>query len=229
MFIPKLNEPEKYVISDFINSEFVRLENTENWIISMAYPEMGMKQAETNCLVRHEIYELLLSAAKKLPNGIKLKILDAWRPLALQQELFYVYSKKIINDFGLEKLSEEKRNEFISKFVSLPSTDENYPPVHTTGGAIDVTLTDSNGNDLDMGTCFDDFSEKTHTAFFEVSNNNEIKENRRLLYTIMTDAGFTNLPSEWWHYDFGDHFWAYYKNRPSIYKGVFTAPPVKKI
>ena len=39
---------------------------------------------------------------------------------------------------------------------------------------------------------------------------------------VMTKAGFTNLPSEWWHYDYGDRFWAYYNKCSAIYEGVFT-------
>ena len=38
----------------------------------------------------------------------------------------------------------------------------------------------------------------------------------------MTSVGFTNLPSEWWHYDYGNANWAYYKKESPIYSGVFT-------
>ncbi len=39
------------------------------------------------------------------------------------------------------------------------------------------------------------------------AEDEQVRENRRLLYYAMIDAGFTNLPSEWWHYDYGDRFW----------------------
>ena len=42
-----------------------------------------------------------------------------------------------------------------------------------------------------------------------------------MLYNAMTNAGFTNLPSEIWHYDYGNRAWAFYNNKPSIYKGIF--------
>ena len=71
-----------------------------------------------------------------------------------------------------------------------------------------------------MGTGFDAFSKKTNTVYYE-GINNEIRNNRRLLYYTMIKAGFTNLPSEWWHYDYGDRFWAYYTKKPAIYRGVF--------
>ena len=40
------------------------------------------------------------------------------------------------------------------------------------------------------------------------------------LYNAMIKAGFTNLPSEVWHYDYGNRAWAYYNKKPAIYKGI---------
>ena len=53
-------------------------------------------------------------------------------------------------------------------------------------------------------------------------NNSNImaRENRRILYYAMIEAGFTNLPSEWWHYEYGTKFWSYFKGRPALYKGI---------
>ena len=72
-----------------------------------------------------------------------------------------------------------------------------------------------------MGTGFDDFTEKSLTSHFE-SQSSDIRDNRRLLYRVMTEAGFTNYPLEWWHYDYGDSFWSYYTGKPAIYRGIIT-------
>ena len=53
------------------------------------------------------------------------------------------------------------RQKFISQFVSIPVFDEMRAPVHTTGGAVDLTLIDTNGKPLNMGTDFDDFFRKS--------------------------------------------------------------------
>ena len=53
--------------------------------------------------------------------------------------------------------------------------------------------------------------------------NDEVRDNRRLLYNVMTAAGFTNLPSEWWHFDYGDGMWAQLKNENAIYAGRLDA------
>lgn len=134
----------------------------------------------------------------------------------------------IIRDFHLEELPEAKRRAAICKFVSDPVPDTKVPPAHTTGGAIDLTLLDPEGRELPMGCGFDAFTDKTCAAYFEApehvqgAEDEQVRENRRLLYYAMIDAGFTNLPSEWWHYDYGDRFWAYYRKQPAIYEGVFT-------
>lgn len=246
--IPNINDPERYALAEFINANFVELVNdevtNEYIIIDMQYPKLKMKHAESKCFVRAEVYSMLFDAAKSLPKGYKLKVWDAWRPFALQDELYDEYSEEIIKEFNLENSSEEEKAKFIQKFVSDPLWDKDVPPVHTTGGAVDVTILDDKGNELDMGTKFDAFTDKTHTAYFEqeenanqdysnLKNGNQenanqdnnaarIRENRRLLYMVMTKAGFTNLPSEWWHYDYGDRFWAYYNGKPALYRGVFT-------
>ena len=73
-----------------------------------------------------------------------------------------------------------------------------------------------------MGIKFDQFTNLTNTDAFENKKMNQtIKNNRRLLYNCMIKAGFTNLPSEIWHYDYGNRAWAYYKKKPAIYNGIF--------
>ncbi len=219
--IPDRADPERYEARDFRLSSFLEITDNEFFAVEMQYPLLGMRNAQPRCLVREEVYERLIRAAKALPGGMRLKFLDAWRPFALQKELYETYSAQIIRDFGLEDCSEEERCAVIRKFVSDPVPDRDVPPVHTTGGAVDVTIIGEDGEELDMGTGFDAFTEKTWTAYFEALPE-IIRENRRLLYQVMTGAGFTNLPSEWWHFDYGDRFWAYYEKKPAIYRGVFT-------
>lgn len=228
--IPTVEEPGIFTEVAFTNEGFVEILSNDKFDVCMQYPLLHMKNAEKCCLVRREVYVRLLMAQEYLPDGYRIKILDAWRPFALQEELYNVYSDRIIKEFHSESSPEHEKAALIRKFVSEPIADQNIPPVHTTGGAVDVTLVDTNGNELDMGTEFDSFGIATHTDYFEhISVSSEdskrvqcIRDNRRLLYDVMTHAGFINLPSEWWHFDYGDRFWAYYTNRPAIYAGVFS-------
>ncbi|MBQ7307126.1 MAG: M15 family metallopeptidase [Clostridia bacterium] len=225
--IPNVQDPKLYEKLEISNSKFVEIKNNEKFEVVMQYPLLKMDNAEERCFVREEVYQKLLIASNLLPKGYKFKILDAWRPFELQRELFYKYSEKIITEFKLQDKTKEEQNEFIKKFVSLPNKNVLVPPVHTTGGAIDLTIIDENGNELEMGTYFDEFTDRTNTNYFEDSDL-KIKDNRRLLYNIMTSVGFVNLPSEWWHYDYYDRFWGYYNNEPSRYEGIFEVKDVLK-
>lgn len=220
--IPKTKDPERYEARSFIKSGFVEIKPDIKFDVKMQYPLLGMQHAQKQCFVRQEVFELLQKAADKLPVGYRFRIYDAWRPFRLQHELYERYSKDIIRDYALEQCTDEQKKLVIQRFVSDPIEDRNVPPVHTTGGAVDLTILDENGQELDMGTGFDTFSDLTYMAAFESERNKAIRDNRRLLYHIMTDTGFTNLPSEWWHFDYGDRFWAYYKQQPAIYNGVFS-------
>ena len=221
--IPDIKPLEIYYENNFIDSELVEIPKDSGINIDMQYPKMNFKNALNKSLIRKEVLEKLLLAKSYLPENITFKIWDAYRPLSLQKELYEFYKAKIIKEFNLEKKPKEEQEKIISRYVSVPVEDEKLPPLHTTGGAIDLTLVDKYTNkELDMGTEFDSFKPSTSTNFFEQTNNEKVKNNRRILYNAMTKAGFTNLPSEWWHYDYKDRAWAYYKEKPAEYKGIFS-------
>ncbi|MCM1440865.1 MAG: M15 family metallopeptidase [Roseburia sp.] len=220
--IPNIANPERYELRGFINTKFVEVKTNEYFNVQMQYVRLGMKNAESQCLVRETVYDMLLKAAKRLPSGYRFRIYDAWRSYKLQQEIYDVYSDKLISEHHLELASKAEQESLIRKYVSVPNYNTAFPPVHTTGGAVDLTIEDSFGEELDMGTDFDEFSDKTRTDYFEKYRGDQVRDNRRLLHEVMTDTGFTNYPSEWWHYDYGDMFWAYYKNEPAKYSGMFS-------
>lgn len=220
--IPHTTISEKNIKPTFQDQPFIQIIDTPKIRVEMMYPRLGFVHAEPVAYLREDAYNMLISASEKLPDGYQFVIWDAWRPFALQKELFEVYSKDIIRDFHLEGLVESDRVAFISQFVADPKEDISLPPAHTTGGAIDLTLK-YQGEYLDFGTKFDEFTNRTETDWYERNPiDAKIQENRRFLYQIMTSVGFTNLPSEWWHYDFGDRNYSNITNTPAIYKGVFT-------
>lgn len=208
---------------------FVRLTDGLPFDVKMQYPLLGMKNAPKECFVRQEVFEMLKKAEENLPDGYSLRILDTWRPLALQKELYEFYRQSIIDSFNLHSLSQNEKEAFISKYIAIPSENPDLPPAHTTGGAVDLTLIDENGNEFDMGTGFDDFSDKAETDYFEKRefDGTEVQKNRRILKSAMESVGFTNLPSEWWHYDFGNENWAKAKGLKALYKGIFTQNEIK--
>jgi D-alanyl-D-alanine dipeptidase len=184
----------------------------------------GIPGAIPRVYVRQRVYNMLLEAAKRLPAGYKLKIFDAWRPAVVQKSLFYEYYDQVKADPRNANCSEEELLALTRCFVSFPSEDPQAPFVHATGGAVDLTIVDETGRELDMGTDFDDFTDEAHTAYFEASDNITVRNNRRLLYHTMRQVGFTNFFSEWWHYDYGDRFWAALNQTHSVYTGIYEEP-----
>lgn len=213
------------------SSRFVKIKSNDKFIVEMQYPLLGMKNAISECFVRNEVYEMLSIAQSKLPSGYKIKIWDAWRPFDLQKELYEKYQYEIIKIFHLESASEEKQQQIVKQFTSIPENNRYVAPLHTTGGAVDVTIVDADGNELDMGTGFDYFGAEPETQYFEKHPelNTRARDNRRLLVKIMTESGFVNLPSEWWHYDYGDNQWSHVVDKPILYPGVFTFEEIYQI
>ena len=107
--IPVISDPENCDNRDFIDSPLVEIKPNEKIIVDMQYPVLGFENGEKRCLARKEVAEMLYKAADLLPDGYKFVIWDAWRPFALQKELFISYSEKIIKEFHLEDKTKEEQ------------------------------------------------------------------------------------------------------------------------
>jgi D-alanyl-D-alanine dipeptidase len=108
-------------------------------------------------------------------KGLGLKIFDAYRPYHATKLMW-----KIVHD---------------ERYVANPSKGSG----HNRGLAVDLTLIDlETGNELDMGTGFDNFTDSAHHTFQKLPHT--ILENRKLLRKTMEASGFKALDTEWWHY-----------------------------
>jgi D-alanyl-D-alanine dipeptidase len=125
--------------------------------------------------------------ARRVPDHTAL-ILDALRPHRVQLELWQ----------ALEGTD-------LQMYLAPPERGS----IHSYGMALDITLLDGQGRELDMGTGFDDMTERSHPAL-EVAllARGELTPlqvaNRQLLRDAMFQAGFVGINSEWWHFDCGD-------------------------
>jgi len=180
-----------------------------------SYLKAGIKGALTRCYVRAGVYDRLCHALSLLPEAYSFLIYDTLRPLRVQKALYDDYYARVqaqhpeADETELERLTRE--------FVALPVLNILRPSSHQTGGAVDLTLL-KDGQPVDMGTVFDEFEEIAYSDYFEREGAEEsVRLNRRLLYNVMIEAGFTNYDCEWWHYDWGNRSWARKKHVPSIY------------
>ncbi|PIR80410.1 MAG: D-alanyl-D-alanine dipeptidase [Candidatus Levybacteria bacterium CG10_big_fil_rev_8_21_14_0_10_35_13] len=164
--------------------------------------------------LREEAADRLTFAASKLRKGTNIVVFDAHRSIEIQGEIFNSFRVKLktLNP----RLPEDELTKLTEIYVSLPSRDPLKPPPHSTGGAIDLSIEDDYSNLARMGTDWDSFDIKSQTNYFK-NVNPLFHYNRRVLYAIMTSAGFTNYPEEWWHYDFGNQFWGFLTEKSAIY------------
>lgn len=107
------------------------------------------------------------------------------------------------------------------ELIELTHTQVAYPEVagHPTGGAIDVTIIDDEGNELDMGTGIADYANPEKCFVFSDSLTIEQKANRQLLRFLMMNVGFAPFNGEWWHFSYGDREWAYFYGRKVSFYG----------
>lgn len=128
------------------------------------------------CFLRPEVAGALEKAGKIAEEkGLRLVIYDCYRPYACQKLMY-----EIVNN---------------PKYVAPPGKGSN----HNRGQAVDLTLANEDGDLLDMGGEFDDFSTVSHYSNRSISR--QARKNRKLLRTIMEKAGFTPYEHEWWHFD----------------------------
>ncbi|MCY1423195.1 D-alanyl-D-alanine dipeptidase [compost metagenome] len=159
-------------------------------------------------------------------------VLDAWRPFAVQQHLYdtlYDILKHHEPDADPAELARRTR-----EFVAPPSTRANAPSPHLTGGAVDVTLCDRDGRWLNMGSLFDEATPRSYTRHYEEialpdRQQRRARVHRRLLYNAMCAAGFSNLSSEWWHYDYGDQLWAWHQGQKRAIYGPAQVLPLEQL
>lgn len=128
------------------------------------------------CYLRKSVAERLVRVHKLLQKvGYGIKIWDGYRPLSVQKRMWEIVPNP--------------------RYVAPPSKGSR----HNRGAAVDVTLVDSLGNDVEMPTDFDDFTRRAAPDFPDVPP--KVKENRKLLREAMLLEGFRGISSEWWHYD----------------------------
>jgi zinc D-Ala-D-Ala dipeptidase len=178
------------------------------------YHQMGLPGAERECRVREGVAIRLARAAASLPSGMRLVVWDGHRTLETQGALFDGYLADLCRqhpDWTPDTIEEEA-----ARYVTPPSASAYSPPPHLTGGAVDLTLADSDGRQLDLGTPFDAFVPQAATRALE-NTDSPARDLRRTLFWAMSAQGFTAYAEEWWHFDYGDQFWGLIAERPARY------------
>jgi zinc D-Ala-D-Ala dipeptidase len=149
----------------------------------------GYQAAE--CILAEPAAQALSAAADRLASqGYALKVLDCYRPAKAVRHFAAWAAAGAGAD--PDHHPRVRRNRLVAEgYIARRSG-------HSTGYAVDLTLMDAEGADLDMGTPFDFFDPKAHTKSKAIDT--AAAKRRRLLVRAMTEAGFVNYRREWWHF-----------------------------
>ncbi|MCB0015115.1 MAG: D-alanyl-D-alanine carboxypeptidase family protein [Anaerolineales bacterium] len=170
-----------------------------------------------NMKLRPRIHEMLQAAADSLAPGWAIVIYSAYRPF--RDQITYWNRRLIWLAREHPSWTEEELITECRRWVADPRQGSG----HQAGAAVDVTLRQPSGKELDMGTAIGEFSERTPTASPGLTAEQEA--NRQKLLNVMHRAGFINYIDEWWHFSHGDRLWAEMTGAPEsdvIYQPFFT-------
>lgn len=164
--------------------------------------------------LRAGVYERLLAAQRSLPGRLRLLFVEGYRPPRLQRAYFEEYAEELGRahpDWPAPRLREAA-----SRFVSPP---EIAP--HSAGAAVDLTLVTEDGAELDLGTRVNANPEESAGACCTEAPGlpSAARAARRVLAEALSGAGLVNYPTEWWHWSYGDRYWALSTGAPHALYG----------
>ena len=181
------------------------------------------KDKESIWKLREEVVNRLIKVNDYLESqnsNFCLLIYDSWRPLEVQE---FMFNRAFFSECQRLDIKSPIKNmqsypsiiKEVEKFWAYPSFDEKCPPPHSTGGALDISLSDRYGNPVEMGSDIDQMDETAKPDFYENLDDEKAivwNSRRDLLNEIMVKHGFVQHPNEWWHFSYGDQLWAW-KNK----------------
>jgi zinc D-Ala-D-Ala dipeptidase len=163
--------------------------------------------------VRASVLERLRSASQALPGGVSFLVIEGHRSTAEQARRFALRQDRL-RESGITDPAELRR--LASAFVSPVEVAP-----HCAGAALDLTLTGADGAELDMGTAVNGHrtGQEERCPLDAPGLSALARRNRDLLSRVMGGAGFINYPTEWWHWSYGDRYWALMTNAGSAIYG----------
>jgi len=194
----KVAPPPKAIVYDYDTTAWVDIGLVDTTIV------LDIKYATTDNFVKEKMYncgrcflrptpaKLILQAHKKLQEqGYGLKLFDCYRPKPFQEKLW----EKVPN----------------ASYVTPPWKGS----MHNRGAAIDLTIVNEKGEELEMGTPYDFFGEQAHHTY--TKHSAQIAANRKLLKELMESLDLKPIRTEWWHY-------SYQKEKYDISEMIWECP-----
>lgn len=212
---------------DELNKELIKvvtMENNEALGSLSSLPNdifidlVDLKISETNNekrkFLRVGVIEKLIKAQRTLPKGIHLLIRDAFRSEDMVWEMYRLYLQRIKETKS--GISDEEANLKVRMLLAMP--DDVVPPGHMTGGAVDVVLSYTDKTRVPMEIASELLPREKQMKTHCEGLSEEVIKNRKILLDAMEAQGFHNYSGEYWHYSYGDSYWAVRrKNKIAMY------------
>jgi D-alanyl-D-alanine dipeptidase len=164
--------------------------------------------------LRASVLQRLVTAETLLPDGLRLLFVEGYRPPTVQRRIFEQYCDELRHTYPT--WPEEQVRVAASRHISPP---DNAP--HTAGAAVDLTLATADGGEVDMGCRLNATPEESENACYTdaADISAEAAANRKVLTHVLVDVGLVNYPTEWWHWSYGDRYWALITGSPAAIYG----------
>lgn len=159
-------------------------------------------------LLRYSLVDRLVTAQSLLPRDVRLLIVDGYRPPAAPCR----HTTCAVDETKLARPNVS--TEDLTGLVGVCATPPAVAP-HPTGGAVDLTLSNEDGavrNMVVLPACC--------TGPIPVPP----EETWKLLTSALGAVGLVNYPARWWHWSYGDRFWAYATESPHARYGPVPEP-----
>lgn len=186
--------------------------------LATASPSVRIARPTVIPYLRQTVAEMLESAARRLPPGYHLGVVDAWRPFDRQVKIYKWLWESL--EKARPDLPYASKRRIVNRFVA--PVDQPTPPGHTTGAAVDVWLFDDNNEEIDVTSPFERLAgAPTYVFGLEA----QAQKNRMILVEAMLAVGFSNCRDEWWHYSYGDAGWAVRMDLKECFYGRIDLDP----
>ncbi|MBB5867457.1 D-alanyl-D-alanine dipeptidase [Allocatelliglobosispora scoriae] len=152
--------------------------------------------------LRAGVVDRLVTAQTMLPIGIRLLIVEGYRPLEVQADSYTLRLDNLTRAHPHRNAAWLRQE--TSRFVAPPEVSG-----HVAGAAVDLTLCDADGAELWLGSQLNDIaSEACYTDCADLPP--QARRHRNELARALQAVGLVNYPTQWWHWSYGDRYWAFH-------------------